>query len=286
MGPETLDDIPPLPADDGVPPNPALQTRDETFREIASAGRDFGEVDPANLSLAGRRRLEAQRNEAFQEEENNRLNAASPIIAEIARDPNVPVGVKATAIEQVESAVRLGAHPESLAVEELIAQETDKLESAIEQETAVLVAERLADNHDLQQQIFDLQESLRQASDPSIPYLETGLEFITGPILGFIHSDGININNMLESVLPIKDRGPDISAADNIREANRLISEMTPAEKVEVLNKMGDYARNNMGFFLDNGWTVDSLNHVIGVLFGSRMAANIAANQNLSLIHI
>jgi len=280
MGPETLDDIPRLPADEGVPKDPGLVVRDQTFKEIATSGTELAGVDVSKLSLEGRRRFEENRELALQAEEKTRLESIEPLIADVARNPDVPLGVKSSVIEQIEGATRLGAHPESLAVEELITQETEILESTIEQETAARVSEQLADNHDLQQQIFDLQESLRLATDPSIPYLETGFEFITGPVLGFLHSDGININNMIAESLGIVDPGFDISAKDSIKAANRLVAEMTVEEKKQVVKRLGDYAHRNKGIFLDNGWTVDSLNHVIGVLFGSRMEANIAANQN------
>jgi len=279
-GPESINDIPKLPNEDANPVDRAGDVRDETFKELATLSSQLSDVDESNLSRTGRRRLAHQRESLLNAEREFRLESVEPIIAEVARNESASIGVKASVIREIEQSAIAGAHPENIAFEELIHQETENLNTQIERETQLRVADQLAAGQDLDAQVQAVVLELQRATDPSIPFIETGFEFVTSRILGFLIDDGFNINRMLEKSLGIKDPGPDISARDNIKAGAEVISRMTNEEKKEALAKMRTYALNNTGLLLDNGWTVDSLNSVIQTLFGSKMEANILANEN------
>jgi len=280
-GPTSINDIPELPANTEARADPSGDLRDEAFKDLATLGAQLDSVDEDNLSDTGRLRLQHQRAALLEEEKKARLQSVEPLVAEIARNPDAKIGAKINAIQTINSSAVYGAHPENIAFEEILHQENQNLETEIEKTTQARVADQLSDNHDIQTQLTIALEEIERATDPTIPFVETGVEFITGPMMGFLIDDTWNLNAMIEASFPnIRDFGLDVSAKDNIIAANAALNRMSKEEKLEVLGKMKDHALSKSGLFLDNGWTADSYNAAIQAIFGSRMEALIFADEN------
>jgi len=278
MGPTSIDDIPPFPKPES-PADPLGDERDNTFRDLSQLTFDLESVDESRLSEAGRADLALQREQAAKAKEGERLDAVTPMMAEVARNESLPLKVRSEVIGSIQASAIEGAHPENLAVEELTAVEMDEYDNDAELRTHLAVAESLLDERRLGDALANATAAIRASTEPTIPYLERGVEMLTSGI-GFLKSGGLNINGMIEHSLGIVDPGFDISGKDSIKAASDAISKMTPEEHEEVIDRMKDYAIGHSGIFLDNSSDAEYMIDAIHSIFGGRMKAHIKANNN------
>jgi len=278
MGPTSIDDIAPLPQPES-PADPLGDERDNTFRDLSQLTFDLTSVDESKLSEAGRADLAVQREEAAKVQAAERIDAVTPLMAEVARNESLPLKVRSEVMNSIHASAIEGAHPENVAVEELTAVELEEYQTDAELRTHIAVAETLLDERQLADSLASAAEAIRASTEPTIPYLERGVEMLTSGI-GFLKSGGLNINGMIEHALGIVDPGFDISGKDSIKAASEAVSKMTPEQHDMVIARMRDYAIGNSGILLDNSSDAEYMIDAIHAIFGGRMRAHIKANNN------
>jgi len=278
MGPTSIDDIAPLPEPER-PADPLGDERDQTFQDLSQLTFDLSTVDESKLSEAGRADLAIEREQAAKVQADERIEAVTPMMAEVARDESLPLKVRSEIMNSIHASAVEGAHPENIVLEELTAVELEEYNSDAELRTHLAVADTLLDERQLADSLAGAAEAIRASTEPTIPYLERGVEMLTSGIL-FLKSGGLNINGMVEHALGIVDPGFDISGKDSIKAASEAVSKMTPEQHEQVIDRMKDYAIGNSGILLNNSSDAEYMIDAIHAIFGGRMKAHIKANNN------
>jgi len=252
---------------------------DDAFRELSSMS--LSEVmGNDGLSPLGLQRRGERQEQQRQQLEKERLDSIAPMIREIAGNPSISPEARSRTITRLTIDVLAGVDPENLAREEILNQEIEYIQSLNDQLTQSYVVAAQQDSRNLEEALAQAAEELKRATDPTIPYLETGVEFVTSEIFGFLRSSGYSINEMIEEGMGINANELNPSASSAMKRAFDKAQTMSPAERIVAIKKMKEYALRHSGILLDNGWEADSLSAAIQSIFGSTFQNRSAADQN------
>ena len=269
--------------------SPVQLERDNAFAALAGDGIEQDELteepvgpllDKPDVNLASPAQMQAYANQQrLLQIRQERLDSVQDIESTILSDSTLSPEAMAESINKVRTSALKGVNSEDIAVESILAGEMEAAETASEEMAALATGLEIMDRRSVKDELQALKEALDADFEPTIPFVENGIEMLTSGIL-FPLSSGTNISYTLEDLLGVKSGFlSQFAPSKQIEEARKIANTYTDQERVALLKRAHGMILERSGLVLNNHADAQKMYHALEGVFGTRVQMESATDD-------